>query len=375
MSKSLSERGLIEGELAVDAMLPDSQIVAAEHLPVGRLLEAFQRARRCCPERFHEFDVTTAGRRLRFQIVGNALTQSVARAFSHIRSNPQDVPDLQVTIWDEFETDVRIDGLFTPGRRRADDVEILLQKSSDGRYLGEKRDQSLSWLDLQTDFIVGCTASVHRRYLDERARPFHKLISAWLHELGVQFVHAGLISIDGTGILYVGNGGAGKSTSSVACLEAGMGYLGDDFVGVERTPQGYVGHSLFSSCLLNVHHLKRFPQLRHHAVAANYQFEDKSIVYLDEVFPGSLERSEAINAIVLPRIVDNATTTFGPAGKAEALFAIAPTSVMFLPQPSQTAFDRLADMVGDVPTYWLNLGRDIQSIPAAVRDLASTVRH
>ena len=39
----------------------------------GRLLEGFQWARRCCPERFHEFDVTTAGRRLRFQIVGNAL--------------------------------------------------------------------------------------------------------------------------------------------------------------------------------------------------------------------------------------------------------------------------------------------------------------
>jgi hypothetical protein len=216
-------------------------------------------------------------------------------------------------------------------------------------------------------------SSARCQYLDERARPQHKLISAWLDEQGVQFVHAGLIGDGDTGILFVGNGGAGKSTSSVACLRAGLSYLGDDFVGIESTESGYTGHGLFSSCLLNVHHLERFPDLKPHAVPAHQEFEDKSILYLEDVFPGALRRSVSIAAIVLPRVVRSEATTYRRASKAEALFAIAPTSVMFLPRPSQRAFDRVAELAERVPAYWLELGSEVDQIPDAVKAMAAEV--
>jgi hypothetical protein len=349
------------------------QVIPIGSIPFPLLEESFLLARQSFPQAATEFDVGMAGFRLRIEIVGVELATTVRRAFSHLILPASSPADLTIRVWDEAETGVSVQGQYSPHRRRADDVDILLKISDDGRYIGEQRDLSVSWLDTASSTIVGCISSARSQYLDERARPFHKLISAWLDERGIQFVHAGLIQWNAIGILFVGNGGAGKSTSSGACLRAGMGYLGDDFVGIESTDGAYTGHGFFSSCLLNVDHLRRFPDLIRHAVLAHQSFEDKSILYLDEVFPNALKASVPVGAIMLPRVVDRDETTYRRASKVEALFAIAPTSVMFLPRPSQKAFDRVAELVERVPAYWLELGRDIDRIPDAVKRLAEEV--
>jgi hypothetical protein len=351
----------------------ERQVVSAEHVPHAVMESAFAAAAAAAPDAAEQFDVIIAGFRLRVNVVGRDLRETIRRAFSHLVRPSGGACDLTISVWDEAEIGSTMAPQYSPQRRRAYDVEILLKVSDDGRYLCEQRDLSVSWLDTHTNRLVCCVSSARCQYLDERARPFHKLISAWLAEREVQFVHAGLIGSGDTGVLFVGNGGAGKSTSSVACLRAGMTYLGDDFVGIENTGEEYTGHGLFSSCLLNVHHLERFPDLRAHAVPAHQEFEDKSILYLDEVFPESLRDSVSIRAIMLPRIVDRQSSSYRRASKAEALFAIAPTSVMFLPRPSQKAFDRVAELVERIPAYWLELGRDIDRIPDAVKALAAEV--
>jgi hypothetical protein len=353
-------------------MKPDDQIIAVDKVPFPLLEAGFLKAREAARDAAAEFDIGIAGFRVRIQVVGADLAITMRRAFSHLIAPTVGAPDLTICAWDEAATGVTVHGQYST-RRRADDVEILLKVSEDGRYVCEQRDLGVSWLDTASNRILSCIASASCQYLDERARPFHKLISAWLDERGIQFVHAGLIGCGDTGVLFVGNGGAGKSTSSVVCLRAGLGYLGDDFVGIEDTGVAYTGHGLFSSCLLNVHHLQRFPDLKPHAVRAHQDFEDKSILYLGEVFPSSLRQSVSIAAIMLPRVVQREETTYRRASKAEALFALAPTSVMFLPRPSQKAFDRVAEMVERLPAYWLELGSDIDRIPDAVKAVAAEV--
>jgi len=359
---------------ALPSMGPGEQIVPLNRVPFGAMEAGFALARATHPAAVSQFGLCIAGYCASVEIVGSDLATTMRRAFSHLITAVAGPPDLTIRVWDAAATGVGVAGELTRARRRDDEVDILLRVSEDGRYVCERRDLSVSWLDTESSSIVGCVSSASNQYLDERARPHHKLISAWLDERGVQFVHAGLIDGGGdTGILFVGSGGAGKSTSSVACLRAGLGYLGDDFVGIERDTGGYLGHGLFSSCLLNVHHLERFPDLKPHAVAAHQAFEEKSILYLEDVFPGALRRSVRIAAIMLPRVVRKQQTIFRRASKAEALFAIAPTSVMFLPRPSQRAFDRVAELAERVPAYWLELGSDVDRIPDAVRALAAEV--
>ncbi len=173
-------------------------------------------------------------------------------------------------------------------------------------------------------------------------------------------------------MLFVGMGGAGKTTSSISCLRDGFGYLGDDFVGLEEAPDGaFTGHGIYASCLVTPQHLTRFPDLAPHAGAANHAHEDKSLIYLSRVFPERMEQSIPIGIVALPRVVDSEKTAFRPASKGEALLALAPTSVMFLPGANVRSLDKLAQLVERVPCYWLELGRDINNIPDTVRRMVA----
>jgi hypothetical protein len=46
---------------------------------------------------------------------------------------------------------------------------------------------------------------------------------------------------------------------------------------------------------------------------------------------------------------------------------------MFLPSPSVQAFSRLSRLVERIPCFVLELGRDVDRIPGAVRQLAAGV--
>lgn len=320
-----------------------------------------------------QFHISIAGYPVRIRVVGDALADDIGRAFAHIEINNPDKISLSIDIWDQHETGIGIIPNSTQPNSELP-VQTFLKASEDGRFVCEERDQGVLWLDRGAHRIVGYTASADERYLDERARPFHRLLSCWLHDRGIQFIHSGLVALNNRGVLFVGNGGVGKSTSSIACLRAGFKFLGDDFIGLQAMDNGdFTGYGLFASCLLNVDHLKRFPDLRQTALPAYHAHEEKSVIYLSGAFDDRLEHRVNIRALALPRVVDAEQTSIRPATKKEALLALAPTSVMFLPSPSARALDKLAQLVERVPSFWLELGRDINQIPDVVEKLLAQV--
>ncbi len=343
------------------------QILASEDVPFVGLTRDFDRAMAAC--RVRSFDLRIAGHRLRIRVVGDAWADIVAAAMGHLQSSTVEnvQPEITVDVWDVKATGVPF------AHRPALDASappILMKTSKDGLFVGEDRHHGVTWLDRPGNRIVGFAECASLLNLDERARPFHKMLSAWLEDRGVQFIHSGLIHHRDRGILFVGNGGAGKSTSSISCLRAGMGYLGDDFIGLGMEGGRFIGHGLYASCLLNVHHIERFPDLQPLGHPPNYPYEEKCVLYLTEAFRDNLETRSSIDAIALPRVVDSELTTFRAATRAETLKAIAPTSVMLLPRPNRAAFQRLVDLVQCTPGYWLELGRRVDLIPDAVQNLA-----
>ena len=89
--------------------------------------------------------------------------------------------------------------------------------------------------------------------------------------------------------------------------------------------------------------------------------------------PERMRQRIAISVVALPRVVDSEETSFCPASKGEALLALAPTSVMFLPSasPRPRSLDKIAKLVECVPCYWLKLGRDVNHIRDAVRRMVA----
>jgi hypothetical protein len=88
---------------------------------------------------------------------------------------------------------------------------------------------------------------------DTRAHPAGVATAAWLASEGAQVLHAGAVAFDRTAVLLIGSGGAGKSTTTVACGVAGAGILGDDLclVDFDRENRAATVHALYATLKLN----------------------------------------------------------------------------------------------------------------------------
>ena len=351
-------------------MISNDQIINDGSTTFSQLQDTFANAASLHPTGCRQIDMRCAGHSIRLRTAGDKLARQLAQAFGHLIHPAETDPELTIEIWDAAESGVQLRS-DSNAQRMLNGFDILFRTSEDGRYFCEQRNTSLSWLDSASSKVTGFITSADVQYPDQLGRPFQKMIIAWLQEREIQSIHAGLVGVGDTGLLIVGNAGAGKTTSAISCLQAGMNYLGDDVVGLQAHHNGFQGHSLFATCLVEAEHLKRFPTLHDHSLRTRHSPAEKSVVYLNKLFPQQIKRSVPIRAIVLPNIVNQVKTTYRPATKTDALFALAPTSVMFLPRPTQESFTRLAEMVKQIPAYWLDLGNDLNSIPVSIRSLAT----
>jgi hypothetical protein len=157
---------------------------------------------------------------------------------------------------------------------------------------------------------------------------------------------------------------------ALSCLRAGFRYLGDDWIGLDELSGGsLVGHSLYSTARLDPRQLARFPLLADTAVETDDPFDDKWLIPLLDVFPERLESAAEIRALALPRVVDADRSRICPASRSEALLRLAPSSLLMFLSPAASGLERMARLVQQVPSYWLELGRDVSTIPARVDEL------
>ena len=317
-----------------------------------------------------EADYRIAGYPVRLRIAGDELAADIDRSICHLRVDDGVAPALTVEVWDdETVGPAGFDGF-------PDDADFYgtLSVADDARFVLNQRKSSVMLLDRRDNRITGCIRRRSALYLDERARPFHRLLSIWLDDRDIQFIHAALTVADGQGLLFVGSGGSGKSTSSVACLLDGFSFLSDDFVALGQADDGaMVGHSLYATCLLANNHIRRFPALDRIAHPPNHDIELKSVAYLADHRGARFAPETPITAIVLPKVTGGPSTTFRRVRAMEAMLALAPSSVVILPGSAPSSLDKLGKLVTSVPAFRLELGRDVGAIAPTVRRICQEV--
>jgi hypothetical protein len=168
-------------------------------------------------------------------------------------------------------------------------------------------------------------------------------------------------------VLLGGQGGSGKTTTSIAAGIGGLEFLGDDHVGLEQLDDGsFTGHSLYNCTRLAPDNVGRFPQLMNRALDYFGLGEEKHLIFLAECEGARLRRSAPVTALALPRLLGSDRTTYVEAGKGEAMLKLAPSSVTMPFRTGHTGFARLADLVRAVPCYWFDLGPDVSDVPEAL---------
>jgi hypothetical protein len=336
---------------------------------VAAMAEAFEQAAAAHPPGTRGEWYRFGGQPLHLRIAGDALHETMAGAFAHLRADSSPGPALTVSLWDGATTGVPcpVRNLSEVFPHTAPFGPSVVASTPDDRVIGYQSHATTTIYDRATRRVIGWVDAADRLSLFERGKPLQSLLFAWQLDEGIAPIHAGLVARGGRGVLFGGVGGSGKTTTALLCLAAGFEYLGDDYAGLPASvgaePRGF---SYYLSSWLEPDHAQRFPWLLQYAQRGTAG-EDKLLVPASAIPGARFPESVEIVAIALPRVTGRRETAHRPATMGEAVFRLAPSSILQLPfVRGRLALDRLTELASRVPSYWLELGTDLPEIPRHV---------
>jgi hypothetical protein len=324
-------------------------------------IESFAVAARTGPS---EQRVEIAGTTVALRFAGERLASALGAAFEHHPRSGRDA-DLTVLAWDCATADApaprisfdALDGGITAGARLEGDQPV------ECRYDGARR--ILSVYDRGSHTALFCVADADELPHWERSSPFRQLLAWYFRTCGRHLLHGAAVGGPDAGLLLVGRGGSGKSSSALACLEwpePTLGVAGDDYCVVATEPRP-VAWSLYRSAKVAWPQLEWFPRLGAAVVNRSTPDDEKALLMLGPPVTEPLAHEVAIDAIVAPTVCVPGPTAIDPLSRAAALQALAPSSMFQLAGPNAEDFRELARLVAGLPAWRLSLGGDPRAVP------------
>jgi hypothetical protein len=189
--------------------------------------------------------------------------------------------------------------------------------------------------------------------------PFRHLLGWWAGDVGLTFVHAAAVGRDGACVLLPGTSGSGKSTTALAADEAGLAFLADDLCLVD--PAAGTAHAPYRWAKAEANALARLP-----ALAARVTETEAGQSMLR---PANLVRAATIVGLALPTVTGEPETSVRPATPAEAMFALAPSTLLEGNGAGHGSLSMLASLARSAPAAHLDLGTDMAGVVAALHEL------
>jgi hypothetical protein len=329
-----------------------SRAATAEAPPADGLQEDFERAAEAAGG-VAELRLTVAGKPVRIRFAGATAAEALSPAFSHLEAREDEPPSLTLHVWDSGTRAAKTTGAGASYYSEQDGVRALHQPAS-GVFSVLNPEADAGWFRMPDANGLP--------YWDYTA-PFRHLLSWWLDAQGLRQVHGGAVGTEEGGVLLVGPGGSGKSTTALSTLlDERLRYAGDDYVAVGSGDAPAV-HSLYCSGKVHPDDLHRLPHLEP-ALADGARPDEKAVFYVERAFPGRAVAGFPLRAIVVPRVTDRRAARAVPGTRAEALAALAPSTIFQLHPPARDALAWMAELVRRVPTFVLELGSDVETIPS-----------
>ncbi|MBI2375926.1 MAG: hypothetical protein HYV07_18175 [Deltaproteobacteria bacterium] len=178
---------------------------------------------------------------------------------------------------------------------------------------------------------------------------------------------ASIVSARGSGVLVLGEGGAGKTTTTLACLERGFAYGSDDACFVTQDLDVVPAPSLFHVGERTARAFPRVGALLGPAYRAN---NDKRSLDPRRAFPGrERERLAPPRLLVVPRLDADAITKLEPWSMAETLGALLTSAAFVVVDGMPYASEQLEverRLATSAKGFELSLGADALADPAIV---------
>jgi hypothetical protein len=308
-----------------------------------------------------------AGRRIRLQFAGEALCQPMTRAFAHLADGSTGPVDLSVGLWETQDTGVAPPAPPIPLGRLLPRGEFPWPISQGFRVSYQVGSGVLCLFDERRRQAVVWVRDADQLPPWETAAPLRGLLHWWSQTFSGQLAHAAVVGDERGGVLLAGVGGSGKSSAALASVDAGLSYLGDDYV-LLACGEHVEAHGIYGSAKVNAAYLHRaFP---HWTDRTSGMTDDgKSVLFVNELVDRQLLSSLRIRAVLLPQVCGRRETVAVPASAAESLRALAPTTVCQLPYGQGQTLQALGAVCRKLPAYFLRLGQDTSSVAAAISEI------
>ena len=308
---------------------------------------------------------------VKINTTGKKLQSVLCKAFAHLPKTDNPSTDkFEIFVWDATESELALPNPpwqwpLTQNSQSVTQFEI-------NNYFVILADNSMVFYiyDIILNKAIVCIKDVTLLPNYFLASPFFKLIKLWSKRVGLNIIHAGCVSNDKHAVLFVGQGGKGKSTSSIQCLTGGLNYIGDDYVLVDlkKTP---IAYSIYCSGKLHAHHLKNFPALTEIINPGIEDIDNKPIIYLNDLFKDQMVVSSPVKAIIVPNITSANNSYITRISSFEALKALAPSTIIQLDLGSDNALSKMADLTKKTACYRLDLGTNMEGIAPEIKSLLS----
>lgn len=296
------------------------------------------------PRRAAQRHVSLAG----YPVTFRSTSEKLLRTFEHLLPPTNSVPDLTIHAWESDDRPY----WDTPHQ----EVFHLVSDRYSASYEGDR----LYAYDRQTRQGFFWTPSIDALTASERATPFRPILHWWAHQKGLQLTHGAVVGRPNAGALLAGPGGAGKSTTALACMEYGLDFLGDDYCLIGSGD----AWSVYCQAKLESWSLERLPDLKAYVLEQDTGPKKKLILDLrSKVSPYRM----ALRAVVVPQVWHKTEMTRTTSGAA--LKALAPSTLFQLPGDRQLSFRKLASIVGALPCYDLNTGPRLDTVPEMFNSL------
>lgn len=313
-----------------------------------------------------ELDVVVAGGGVKVRGADGELLEILGRAIEHLGVDDLDDPDLTIHVWDSAD-----DLTATPPLPEADPDgprgAVVYSELDEFQLAYQPGLGQLHAYDARSKTAWFWCRDRHSLPFWEPSAPFRQILHWWFAPRGVMLLHGASVGTADGGILLVGRGGSGKSTCALASLASDLLYAGDDYVAVTLEPDPLV-HSVYASGKLVPGHSKLLPHLPKPSFRGDESADEKSIFYVSTAFPDRMCRSFPLRAVVAPRVTPG-RPSFHEAPAAEALKALAPSTLLQLYPARPAALSKMADLLRRVPAYTLETGEVIEAIPEAIEHL------
>lgn len=309
-----------------------------------------------------------AGFTVCLKFAGSAMVDILTSALRHLEVGAFDDCDLTICLWDSVSTDSS--PVEFPWASNFYDLRGEVIGYNSGRIytvvdihtkalhvFDKERKLALYWIKDSRDLPWWVQGS-----------PLQLILHWWMRTQGIQLTHAAAVGYSHGGVLLTGKSGAGKSTTSLACMQAGMKYISEDYCLLSDLPELWA-YSVYNSAKIGAKTLQWFPELETQIENRARAKEDKAFLFHHKFQPEKILPKCPLKALLTLQIGVTKESWLEPIAPDSAVAALSISTMWQLTHTGPTVFKHLKRVAENLPCYLLHLGSDLTQAPKLIEKL------